>query len=54
MLLRFLHFSYFCIRREETLSKTYLEIPASELVEFLKPFCDHYSCLVKTIMKSIK
>ena len=25
MLLRFLHFSYFCIRREETLSKTYLE-----------------------------
>ena len=25
ILLRFLHFSYFCIRREETLSKTYLE-----------------------------
>lgn len=39
---------------EETTEKKINEIPASELVEFLKPFCDHYSCLVKTIMKSIK
>lgn len=39
---------------EETTEKKINEIPASELVEFLKPFCDHYSCLVKTIIKSIK
>lgn len=39
---------------EETTGKKMGEIPTNELVEFLKPFCEHYSSLVKSIMKSIK
>lgn len=39
---------------EETTEKKLSEIPTYELCEFLGPFCEHYSWLVKTIIKSIK
>lgn len=39
---------------EETTERKLSEIPTDELVEFLGPFCEHYSWLVKTIMKLIK
>lgn len=39
---------------EETTEKKLSEIPTDELVEFLGPFCEHYSWLVEAIMKLIK
>lgn len=39
---------------EETTEKTINEIPTSALVDFLKPFCEHYSYLVGEFVKYIK